>query len=417
MFRPFILAAGTALLCASPAFAGPAGDIARDALYAGALTDGLSKLEPLATGGDTEAAFGVGTIKLTQALEHLTQTLYRHGFDLPDTSAAGVESGLMIPQNPSPEPFDYNGVRQMLVDLEAGLDDARASFDVAARSGDYVIEINPLKVHVDANGDGKVDDSESLAMLAALMTHVSVDELMTPRAADGPPKFELVGLDRADAYWLGGYTQVIGAQLDFLLAHDFSSFVNATFHRLFPKAGFPMQNYVNDSGSVFFTPAADTGIADLIAAIHTLSWPVIDAPRLAGVRDRLKAVLAYSRQNWDAILMETDDNHELLPSPRQTAMVPGAAITDERVAAWRATLDEADKVLDGTLLIPHWRFREGFDLKAYFETAKRTDLVMLLSGYDAVPFLKAGPIATATDFRAIQTAFGNEWLGYAFWFN
>ena len=74
-------------------------------------------------------------------------------------------------------------------------------------------------------------------------------------------------------------------------------------------------------------------------------------------------------------------------------MAPDASITDEKVAAWRATLDEADKVLDGELLMPHWRFKQGFDLKAYFETATRTDLVMLLTGYGALPFLKDGPIA------------------------
>ena len=42
---------------------------------------------------------------------------------------------------------------------------------------------------------------------------------------------------------------------------------------------------------------------------------------------------------------------------------------------------------------------------------------MLLTGSDAVPFLKDGPVASATDFRAVQAAFGNDWLGYAFWFN
>jgi len=77
----------------------------------------------------------------------------------------------------------------------------------------------------------------------------------------------------------------------------------------------------------------------------------------------------------------------------------------------------ADKVLDGALLVPHWRFKQGFDLKAYFTTAKRTDLVMLLTGADALPYIKDGPVAAATDFRAVQAAFGNDWLGYAFWFN
>ena len=37
--------------------------------------------------------------------------------------------------------------------------------------------------------------------------------------------------------------------------------------------------------------------------------------------------------------------------------------------------------LDGELLLPHWRFDQGFDLKLYFETATETDLVMLFAGF------------------------------------
>jgi hypothetical protein len=417
MIRSFVVAAGAVLLCAAPALAGPAGDTLKDALYSGSLAEGRSKLEPLAAGGDTEAAFGVGMLKLAQAAEHFTQILYRHGFDFPDTSALGGTTPLTVPQNPNPEPFDYNGVRQMLNDLVAGLDDARVSFDAASKSGDYVVELNPLKMRLDANGDGKVDEGESFATLFARWSNVSTQDLLAPPVPGGPPKFEAIGFDRADAYWLAGYTEVLAAQADFLLAHDFSTFVNSTFHRFFSRAGFPMQPYAKGNGTLLLGPDADNGIADAIAAVHTISWPVTDAARLAGVRERLKAVLAYSRQDWDAILAETDDDHELLPSPKQTAMIPGSSVTDEKVAAWRATLDEADKILDGTLLVPHWRFTKGFDLRAYFETAKRTDLVMLLTGFDALPYLKDGPIAVAADFQAIQTAFGSDWLGYAFWFN
>ncbi|MEO6014938.1 MAG: hypothetical protein ABIQ30_15310 [Devosia sp.] len=401
----------------STAFAGPAGDTLKDALYAGALTDGLAKLEPMAAGGDTEAAFGVGALKLTQTVEHFVQALYRHGFAVPRTdSMFGPGFDVPIPQNPNPEPMDYAKVRDVLADLVAGADAARVSFVAAGQSGDYVIDINPLKIRVDANGDDKVDISESLGNLFAVISNTPLDDLLAPPVPGGPSKFEYVGFDRADAFWLAGYTQVIAAQADFLLAHDFSDFVNALFHRLFPKAGFPMQDYAM-GGMLMLDPQTDTGIADLIAGIHTINWPVVEPARLAGVRERLKAVLDFSHQNWDAIMGETDSDHELLPSPKQTAMFPDTSVDAAKVAAWLVTLEQARKVLDGELLIPHWRFKQGFDLKAYFETAKRTDLVMLLTGAGALPFIKDGQVARPEDFRDIQDAFGNDWLGYAFWFN
>jgi hypothetical protein len=92
-------------------------------------------------------------------------------------------------------------------------------------------------------------------------------------------------------------------------------------------------------------------------------------------------------------------------------------VTQDTVDAWLETLDVVDKVLEGELLVPHWRFTQGFDLRAYFETATETDLVLLLSGSGALPFLRDGPVADARSFAAANRHFGADWLNYAFWFN
>jgi hypothetical protein len=407
-----MLGAGLAALMfsAMPATAGPSGDLLRESLYAGDLQKGLATLTPLAE-SDPEARFGLAMLELVSGVEHFAQTLYRHGLTPPNAGPMTPTVMLPVPPNPSPEPWDYEGVRQMFEALVADLDKARAAFETAAAEGDYAIVIDPLQIRLDLNGDGAVQPEESIGGMIRLMTGAPFGQ---DNEADAL-KHE-IGFDRADAFWLAGYSDVIAAQADFLLAHDFSDFVNAVFHRFFPKADFPMQDY-SKGGQLVMDPETDRGIADIVAAVHAISWPVTDSARLAGVLARMKAVIGYSRQNWDAILAETDDNHELLPSPKQTPPVPEAKVDDAKVAAWRATLDQADRILNGELLVPHWRFVQGFDLKAYFETAKRTDLVMILTGYGAVPFLKDGPIASPQDFRETQQAFGSNWLGYAFWFN
>jgi hypothetical protein len=412
-----LIAAGSLSLLALPALAGEAGDFARDALYSGQLSDGVAKLEPLAAADDPEAWFGIGAIRLTQSIEGVIQKLHRHGFAVPTASTVfGSGPEIFLPTNPNPEPLDYDGVRGILSDFVAGLDEARGALLTAGQSGDYVIEINPLLVRVDANGDGKVEEYESLAGLFAMLNATSIEDLLAPPVPGGASKFEFIGFDRADAYWLAGYTQVLAAQADFLLAHDFSGFTDALFHRLFPKAGFPMQDFAA-GGMMMLDPETDTAIADLVAGIHSLDWPVVDAAKLKGVRDRMLAVLDHSHQNWDAILEETDNNHELVPSPKQTAVFPDASVDEAKVAAWLVTLGKARDVLEGRLLLPHWRFKQGFDLKRYFETATETDLVMIITGLGAVPFLAEGPVASQEDFRAIEEAFGSDWLGYAFWFN
>jgi len=225
-----------------------------------------------------------------------------------------------------------------------------------------------------------------------------------------------IGFDSADSIWFAGYTQVIAAPVDLLLAHDFSEFFNAYMHRVFPEAGLPMQDYSIGS-TLFMDPDSDAFIADIIAAIHTADFPVTDSERLAGVLARLQSITTLSRRNWDLILAETDDNRELVPSPSQTSLVPDTPVTGETVAAWMATLDTVDQILAGELLLPHWRFQQGFDLRAYFETATETDIVMLLAGQGALPFLKAGPIADMDSFAEANRVFGENWPGFALWFN
>jgi hypothetical protein len=411
-----ILAAAVLALSAVPAVAGEAGDITREALYAGDLDGGIERLQPLLE-ADKEAVFGSGFITLVKGIEGFAQALYRHGFAAPE-APRGVVGGpplaVPVPLNPNPEQLDYAKVREIVTALRDRLDEARHYFESAGQGGDYVVLLDPLLVRIDADGDGAVENTESIAnvfMPAFGMTEPGARPGTPPSLPDHP-----IGFDRADAFWLAGYTEVFAAQADFLLAHNFEEFVNTTFHRFFPGAGLPMQDYANN-GQLMFDAATDNSIADAIAGVHTLNWTVEHPALLAGVLERFKRITAFSRQNWQAILAETDDNRELIPNPKQTSIIPDGRVTDEVVAAWLETLDVADEILRGELLVPHWRFRQGVDLTAYFTSARRTDLVLLLTGYDAIPYLRDGPVADASSFAAANRVFGNDLLGYVFWFN
>lgn len=430
MLRTWTAASLGAFLFALPAGASETGDRIAEALYSGAFAEGRAILTPYADNGDAEARFGLGLIGVVEAIEGFAQALHKHGLAAPNAGAMGPVIALPIPINPNPEPLDYAQVRAVLEAFVARLDRASTDLEAAGENGDYVVPLEPLRIRIDANGNGAVEEGETLDQmflrgLGATAPAAGGRPATPPGGSDRSQSSEadmadmqkmVIGLDRADAIWLAGYSQVLAAQADFLLAHDFATFVDATFHRLFPRAGLPMQEFA-EGGSLVLDAATDTALADLIAAIHTLNWPVAEPDRLKRVLDRGRRVIALSRRNWEAILAETDDNRELVPNPSQTAIFPDAAVTDEVVAAWQETLDAAERILDGELLVPHWRFRQGLDLRAYFETAERTDLVMLLTGYDALPYLREGPVATAESFAAANRVFGNDILGYVFWFN
>ena len=61
--------------------------------------------------------------------------------------------------------------------------------------------------------------------------------------------------------------------------------------------------------------------------------------------------------------------------------------------------------------------RPGVDLKMFFEELQPFDLVMLLTGAGAVPYLREGPIAAPQRWGEITQAFEDNFFAYAFWFN
>lgn len=407
-----------AMMLPGIATASEAGDRLAELLYAGEAAGQRAIYEELCAVPHADACFGLGLIDLIGAVEGLSQGFYRHGAVTPRLPAAAMMLGLdadvpSAPANPDPQVLDYAGLRGILGDFVDGLDRARASFETAGAEGDYVIMIDPLRVRLDINGDGAVGEQETLATLLG-------GELALPHGKSKGDKTVVpdlsIGFDRADAIWLAGYSQISVLPFEMLLAHDFSGLFEAVGHRLFPEAGLPMQDY-SRGGTLMMDPETDTFLADLIAGLHTSNFPIVDRERFAGVQARMQAVTALSRQNWAAILQETDDNRELVPSPRQTSLVPDQPVTQEIVDAWMATLDRLDEILAGELLLPHWRFRQGFDLNAYFETATETDIVMLLAGQGALPFLKEGPIADADSFAEGNRVFGDNWPNFAIWFN
>src|SRR5690606_15427452 len=140
-----------------------------------------------------------------------------------------------------------------------------------------------------------------------------------------------VGFDRADAFWFAGYSQIAGAPLDFLLAHDFSGFYDAYLHRVFPASGLPMQDY-SRGGTLMMDPESDAAIADIIAAIHTLSFPVVDAERLSGVRGRLLDMTPLSRRYWYDTAADAVEAGALVSSPAFAAAIPGLEVTEDVVS-------------------------------------------------------------------------------------
>jgi len=94
-------------------------------------------------------------------------------------------------------------------------------------------------------------------------------------------------------------------------------------------------------------------------------------------------------------------------------------VTDATVVGWMSALDQAEGVLNGTLLIPHWRFdpSQGVNLRRMFEDPRPLDPVLMLAGPGALPYVETGPLAPDLNLDSANRLLNDGWLPYVLWFN
>lgn len=374
-------------------------------LEAGTLAAGEAALSALLADdpANVDARLGLGVIRFVQAIEHLSQGLYTYGLKPPESFMAPVVR-LPVPQNPNPQPITYQDFRDLLQAYVDGLALAEATLaSVHADDVELVLDLKTIRYDVD--GDGVVADDERLL---AVIQHVSglTDEDL---ASSLTFKFDL-----GDVYWLRGYCHVLMAFGEFFLAHDWQESFDASFFHFFPAMQSPFRDALKPPGDE--TNDQIGPLADGVSFLH-IRWPVAEPERMATARTHLKQTISLSRQSWNAIEAETDDDREWIPNAQQTSPFATLVVDQEQIAAWRLVLDEADAVLDGDKLVPHWRLEQGINLRRVFEEPQPFDLVLWITGPAALPYLENGPISTSDEWARLTAAFRGSFGLFALWVN
>jgi hypothetical protein len=376
-------------------------------LAAGTLAPAEVDLQAMiaADGANQEARFGLGMVRFVAAVEHLQAGLYRYGLSAPRAFGVPILR-LPVPDNPRPQPIGYSDFRKLLSGFVDDLASAESAL-AAVTSPDVKLPVDLRRVAYDIDGDGRIGPEERLTALLDRVARIDDRDL---------PDDATVAFDLGDALWLRGYCNVFMALGEFMLAHDWRNSFDAAFHLFFPRVKSAMANELararrgSDDDSF-------ANIADAIAFIHLIRWPVTEPERMGAVRDHLKQVVALSRQTWDAIEAEGDDDREWLPSPDQHAAVVSLDVSTEQLDTWRTMLGEADAILDGATLVPHWRFGRGINLAKVFDDPPSFDLVLWISGQAALPYLQSGKVLDADEWRDMVRMFGRGFGAYLAWFN
>ncbi|HMT13387.1 MAG TPA: hypothetical protein PKE19_01430 [Aestuariivirga sp.] len=405
--RSTVLSLWFSVVLSATSLAATPADILRQHLEAGTLAQGITALAPAAEGHDKEALAARGVLKFMTGMERFAQAMHRHG----------LESGgnmmvlrlpllrLPVPPNPHPEKLDYQGLRQIFSSFVADM--AAAEADLAAL-GDQPVSfpLDLARLHLDINGDGTITDAEGLG------------RMLTGLGPAGAPAPDMaVHFDTTDIYWLRGYGNFLAAFAQFLLAHDFSATFDKSFQLFFPRAGLPLGDEAAPVDDLLAAGERVDRVADAIALIHLVNWQVVEPERRREVRLHLKAMADLSRKSWTAARAETDDDHEWLPNARQHPAFAFGPVDDTVIDGWLQIMTEMEQVLDGRKLLPHWRFAQGMNLQKFLDDGKSFDLVLLLAGQDARPWLESGPVSDTATWNNLTQAFRGNFLSYALWFN
>ncbi len=290
---------------------------------------------------------------------------------------------LPIPENPAARPFAAQDFVTLITTLDTQMDSSRSAL---ASLGDkpFALNIAMSDLWFDINMNSTRDEGEDVSSVAGL-TLGGRGRIATVDVTD-----PVVTFDTADAAWLSAYTNFLSGFTNLALAYD-------------PE---PAIQRVIDSTDQIYALWGDTPPpnamdmmfgrqADRIAmALHALARTP-DAALTRKAHAHFLAMITENRRFWALVAQEPDNAGEWVPNDRQTSAL-GILMPPGTADRWQAVLADAEKLLTGDLLIPHWRFgaEAGINLKAMFENPVPVDLITWIQGEGLLPFAQKGTRAS-----------------------
>ncbi|HEY9754684.1 MAG TPA: hypothetical protein V6C97_05970 [Oculatellaceae cyanobacterium] len=360
-----------------------------------------------------ELRFSLGILQFLEAVSRLMESIHYYG--LREYSSQMFGSGLFrlpIPHNDTPHQISYLQIRDIASDLLHDLERAETTFaGFTDRNVKLPVHFGQIRLSL-TSSDGKAEGTNE-QYLWKVYSNVTGTTITADQAASF-----LICFDDGDVHWLRGYLHLLMAICEMYLAYDSEETFNCTAHLIFAKVASPY-TFLSASKHVHTLSGSDADIADLISVIHTIRWPLKEPARLKSALQHWRTTVSESKVSWASIMAETDDDHEWLPNPKQTGVIPGAVVTQPMIDSWLAMMDQAGKILDGELLIPFWRGEAGtgVNLRKAFLEPTNFDLVLWVQGPAVAPYLERGALAKSEPWLRLPREFGSQLPGFALWFN
>jgi hypothetical protein len=355
-------------------------------------------LETLDSSGrdDATTGFSIGALRFLAAIETALQIRWRYNLHTDDLPIPLLR--LSVPTNPAAEPLDPGAVEEIFAGLVRDMEQARAPLLAIPDTAEVGVEIDLGDLWFDIDGNGQRGPGEDLTAVAGAALG-PVARFQPALQVQATPT---IRFDTADAAWLAAYTHLLAGIGELVVAFD-----SATVIRQSLEAIEQIDEIAGQEGAPGFA-----GAADMAAMVYLTLQTAPDPAHTRAARENFRGMVAQNRLFWARLAAETDNDGEWIPNARQTSAL-GIRIPAETEAIWLSVLDDAEKLLTGELLIPHWRYGPGagIDLHALLDDPTVVDVAEWIHGIGLLPYARQGRTVTAANWRRFtRMAGGNATL-------
>jgi len=359
-------------------------------------TEGLARAEdylaalPSPTPSDV---FALGGVRFLGGIETALQARWRIGLVSERLRLVGLPFlRLPIAPNPSPDVFRPEMIDAIFAGTSADM--AEAAETLAGVEGEVALTIDLDDLWFDVNADGSREPGESVLDIAGFML-----------GGGEPAGAMTIRFDTADVAWLRAYAHLLAGLSDTIRAIGPTDPIARVMDtaRAFEAIDGPPRP------SQPYSIAEYRDEIDQIAAVILALEQTPDADLSQAAHAHFLAMIADNREFWALVARETDNEAEWIPNKNQTAAL-GLPFPSETGTSWLAVLADAEKVLNGALLIPYWRLGPGagLDLGAMFMEPPALDPVGLIQGETLLPYARKGPLANMDALRRFEALIGGN---------
>ena len=350
--------------------------------------------------------FALGAVHFLRGIEKTLQTRWQYNASMEYLDIPVLR--LPVEPNPNAMPFRADLVTDIFAELRADMDASREALN--AVNGEVALRINLQDLWFDINMNEVRDENEGIMEIGAS----AVMSRRQLRDMGQMPANIKVQFDTADVAWLTAYAHLISGVSEMVLAFDPTEAIEVV-----------MQSNAEMAALRGGPPMALTGFIrdedkwiDRFAMVYGALNTQPEASHTRAAHAHFLEMIAENKVFWAKVAQETDNQMEWIPNGNQQSAL-GFEMPENTGIAWQAVLADAEAILNGELLVNHWRVSPaaGLNVKEMFMNPPVVDIVTWIQGSGLLPYMERGPVATSASMRAFERLVSGNSIGFAFMLN